>query len=764
MKQAAYLNPGLSPEKRAADLVKRLDLRQLVVQMRNFLASRKTCYAFDDNDVYLHPDFTRYLKGADAVGSLQCLTRSDFWTMRFPGEGYSRRNYARIANKVQEYAIAHNPWKIPLLLFDDCRHGVPGYEATVFPAGIAQAASFSPELLKKIGRHIAREMRGIGIHVSIGPNLNLASDPRWARMEECYGEDPFLAGTLGAAYIRGIQKTTGNGGIEAIAAMHFIGAMGHAENGLDARPANLGAVLTEQILRPFGAGARAGAFGGMASYSSLDGIPGHADRKILTEFLREENHFRGFVEGDANGVYGLEHESAVSDDPVECAALAVNAGLDIDLFAMDGDYYRFDYIQQALDRGLIEMDTIRRRAYNVLLAKFALGLFENPYTDPGQVKVSGGHRLALEAAKESMILLKNRNGILPLDPQTPRKMAVIGPHADDVFNMLGDYTPFVRRKQVTTILDGIRKTVPHWQVFHSKGCNIKTGTEDMLRTAVETAQKSDVILLTLGGSSNRYGLKFNDFGGGSGDIDGSDADCGEGLDRATLELFPAQQKLFRALLALEKPLIVALVHGRPCCVEEIAENADGIVDLWYPGEAGGEALAQLLFGKQDFCGRLPVSIPRHAGQLPVSYHTQRPKRQNYIEMTSAPRWNFGYGLSYAKIEYLDAKLNSDKIRAGEKIALEIELKNVSGFPAMETIQVYITDEFSSLVKPVKELCAVKKIHLPPGSKTRAVLSIPPEAMETLQSNGSKSIESGSFILSIGNAGETFLSVRFQVEA
>ncbi len=757
-----YLDKSYAPEKRAADLVERLDVAELVVQMRNLIASQKGYYSLDADGVYLHSDFTRFLSGTDAVGSLQCLTRCDFWTNRLPSEGYTRRNCARIANCVQEYAIGHSRWQIPLLLFDDCRHGLPAMDGTVFPVGIAQGAAFSPELQEKIARHIGREMRRVGVHVSVGPNLNLACDPRWSRMEECYGEDPYLSGILGAAYIRGMQSKEENGTLLAAAAMHFIAAMGHSENGLDARPVNIGAALTEQILRPFGMGARAGALGGMASYSSLDGVPCHANRKILTDYLRRENNFSGFVEADANGIYALKHENGISGDPVECAALAIRAGLGVDLFAPGGDYYRVEYMQSALERGLIQVETLRQLVHGVLVTKFALGLFENPYVDVEQTTVIGGHDLALQAAKESMTLLKNQDNLLPLNPQATRKIAVIGAHADHVFNLLGDYTPFVRREQVSTIVDGIKNAAPHWQITYARGCDIKTGTPEMLDEALEAARHAEVILLTLGGSSNRYGQEFNAFGGGSGGNSG-DGDCGEGLDRATLELSPAQMDLFRALRQSGKALIVALVHGRPCCIEEVAQQADAIVDLWYPGEAGGEALAQLLFGMADFRGRLPISIPRHAGQLPVCYHTQRPRRRDYVEMTSAPLWSFGYGLSYASVAYLEARLDADTIKAGETPTLQVVLENSSDRVACETVQVYIFDEYSSRVKPLKELCAVKKVEVPPHTKMQVVLPIPPEAMQTLQADGSKVVESGDFVLTVGDAERSFLNVRFRVE-
>lgn len=750
-----YRDPARSVDDRTKDILSRMTVEEKLAQLRILVCPWKDFALKDAGRPILTDKFKSQLCGT-GVGALQCLVRGDVWTRRTLETGFNRREGAELINEAQRQAIENSRLKIPLLIIEDCRHGLPVLGATQFPCGIAQAASWNRDLLKSIGGAIGAEMRSQGVTVSIGPNLCLARDPRWGRMEETYGEDPWLAGRLGAAYIQGLQEETPQGAVRAVAAMIFLGGMGDGENGLDARPVRMGKrELKEIVLRPFAMGARAGALGVMASYSDIDGIPCHANRELLTDILRTDFGFKGFVQGDGDGLWYLWKWHGIAQNLEEAAAAAARAGLDMDLYLEGHDVYG-EPLRKALERGLVSVADIDVLVYRVLRVKFSLGLFEQPYSCPEEserIARSKTHvSLSLDAARQCITLLKNENSVLPLKKGKIRSIAVIGPHADNIYNQLGDYTPFVRRESVVTLLDGIRAMAPEGCVVrYARGCGIRDASKAGFPQAIATAQQSDVAVIAIGTSSNRYVGKATDEAiAAANQMSASpEMDCGEGNDRVTLELLGAQKELVDEIEKTGKPIVVVLIHGRPICMPEVVERADAIVDAWYPGEQGGAAIAEALFGKYNPAGRLPVSIPRHSGQLPVFYNTHRPARKGYIEMSSAPQYQFGYGLSYTSFRYDNLSITPDNIPTNGSTIVSVDVTNIGSMVGDEVVQLYIRDEYSSMVRPERELRGFERIHLQTGETRRVEFPVGPEALCFYGIDMEWVVEPGEFSIMVG---------------
>jgi len=748
-----YLDSKLSAHVRAKDLLSNLSLKEKVAQLRNLVPQNKEYCYIENNEPVLTEKFLNVLRN-DGVGSLQCLTRADFWTNRNKACGFTKETSAKLANAVQKIAIEASPYKIPLILFDDCRHGLPGVDSTVFPVGMGQASTWNRDLMGKLGSAIGTEMRSVGVTGSIGPNLNLARDPRWSRMEETYGEDPYLSGEMGYSYIKGLQGEGEDNSLKAIAAMHFVACMGDSENGLDGRPTNIGWKTANELFMPFAKGIKAGARCAMASYTSIEGVPCHGNKELLTDLMRDKYGFQGFIESDANGVFMMQADYKLHEDMAYCVAKAINAGLNVDLYCSCDTVYTLENVKRAIDKGWLKVETIDKLVYDVLKVKFELGLFENPYVDEKTVVDitnsvrENNKKLALEVARESIILLENKNNILPLCKDEKKKIALIGPHADDIYNLLGDYTPFVEEEDIITPLKGLKKIAEGFEINYARGCNIKTENIEEFNKALAVAKDSDIVIMTVGGSSNRYGQEFNAVGGGNSDWSG-DADCGEGYDRATLEIYPAQLNLWSAIKELNKPMIGVLVHGRTMCINEVADTCDALIDVWYPGESGGLAIAEVIFGLVNPSGKLTVSVPRHAGQLPVYYNAKRTGRRDYLDITSKPLYEFGYGLSYTSFEYSNISIKKESMLPDESTSVKVTVTNTGDCDGYEVAELYVTDQYSEYIRPDRELRDFKKVFLKSKESAELEFIINGDTLGYFGYENNWCVEPGEFIISIG---------------
>lgn len=600
------------------------------------------------------------------------------------------------------------------------------------------------------GAAAGRETRAQGANAAYGPDLDLARDARWSRCEETFGEDPILAGRLGAEVVRGMQAN----GVGATL-KHFA-AYGDAEGGHNGAPARVGRQeLHDALLAPFRMGVEAGALSVMAAYNEIDGIPCTCNGYLLTEVLRHRWGFKGFVVSDCNAVNTIVHDGLALDSET-AAAMALEAGMDSDL---DARAYR-EPLRRALAAGRVDMAAVDAAAANVLRVKFALGLFENPWADEGRaVELIGcrEHReLALEAARKQIVLLKNRGGVLPLARRSMR-LAVVGPNADEPMNQLGDYTAPQPAGSVVTVLDGIRAAAGgQTDVRYARGCRVKTNGRSGFAEALEVANECDAIVAVVGGSSARgMGMGINpETGAALADERSTDIDmeCGEGFDRADLSLAGVQNELLSELGKLGKPLIAVVIAGRPLAMTWLAEHADAILYAWYPGCEGGRAVAEILFGDVCPSGKLPISIPRHVGQLPVYYYHKARARPDYVFTPSAPLYPFGFGMSYTEFEYSKPEITPDVISENQSAWFSVTVKNIGKHEGGEIAQLYIRDVIASVSRPVRELKDFTRVSLAPGDSRRIDFEITPDMLGFhAGENCTWRVEPGEFEVSVGGS-------------
>lgn len=650
---------------------------------------------------------------------------------------------------VQAFALKETRLGIPLLLAEECPHGMMSIGSTTFPCGLAVAAAMDADLAHRIAAAVASELAESGAHIGFGPVADLSLDPRWGRSEENFGEDPWLSGHLASAFVQGFQAS----GRVGCTLKHFAG-YGASEGGRNAGPAPIGErEMRNSHLPPFEQAVRAGAASVMSSYNAVDGVPVSGDRRYLTGILREEWGFDGLVISDSGAVPELQERHRVASDPETAAALALRAGIDLDLCPVHRPGFH-EALERAVERGLIDISLIDAAVGRVLDYKERIGLFREPFGPAPTVELSTQcaehRRLAAEAAVRSVVLLKNEKNLLPLGDEK-RRIALIGPNADDVFNMLGDYTAPQPAGKVTTIRTALAAR-PQWELRYAQGCRIKTGEASEFQEALECAEWADVIIAVMGGSSKREaGIQFAHAGQAVVDAttDTRDMDCGESSDRASLDLLGRQNELLWALQTTGKPLITVLIHGRAMSVARAAELSDALLTAFYPGEEGGEGIAAILEGSEAPSGRLPVTFPRSAGQLPVHYRSRNSLLGDYVDGPLSPLFPFGFGLSTSTFEWEPPTLSRHAISAkellgGSKLQMQITLRNTGRLRATEVVQLYVHDEFASIARPDRELKRVSKITLNPGDTGSVIFEL--DAACFAFWNGSLQLEPGRFQL------------------
>ena len=641
------------------------------------------------------------------VGIYWAVFRADPWTRKTIANGLNPTLAAEAANAMQRYAIEHTRLGIPIFLAEEAPHGHMAIGSTVFPTGLGMAATWNTELMQQVGEVIGKEIRLQGGHISYGPVLDLAREPRWSRVEETLGEDHYLSGEMAAAMIKGLGGGNLSLPYSTIATLkHFI-AYGISEGGQNGARSIVGPRELKQVfLPPFKRAIDAGALSVMTSYNSLDGIPCTSNRELLTEVLREEWEFdRGFVVSDLFSIDGLKGTHRTATSSQDAAIQALLAGVDVDL---GGNCYV--QLVEAVRSGKVDETALDQAVRRVLRLKFEMGLFERPYVDSKMAGKEVNHpdaiTLARQVAQQSITLLKN-DGILPLSKD--KKVAVIGPNADNIYNMLGDYTAPQPDGKVITVYQGIKAMLGADQCTYAKGCAIRDTMDCDITAAVEAARQADVVIAVVGGSSARdFKTSYEDTGAATAEQDFiSDMECGEGFDRATLDLLGKQIELLEALKKTGKPLVVVYIEGRPLNKNWADENANALLTAYYPGEQGGNAIADVLFGDYNPSGRLPMSVPRHVGQLPVYYNKPRPVAHDYVEMSAQPLYPFGYGLSYTTFEYSNLTLHDGNF-------ISFDVTNTGSMKGDEVVQIYVRHTNVSVVLPERQLAAFKRITLEPG--------------------------------------------------
>lgn len=756
-KKLPYKDATLPIEQRVGDLLGRMSVKEKIGQLRCTLAWNY--YEIKGNDVVPSESFKKDIAEGQ-IGMLWGTYRADPWTQKSLENGLNPELAAKAGNALQRYVVEHTRWGIPLFLAEEAPHGHMAIGTTVFPTGLGMAATWDTALIERVGEVIAKEIRLQGGHISYGPVLDLARDARWSRVEETMGEDPVLTAEIGAAQVRGLGGGNLSLPYSTLATLkHFI-AYGTTEGGQNGNPTFLGQrELWENFLPTFKRVIDAGALSIMTSYNSLDGIPSTCNDYLLTDVLHNQWNFRGFVVSDLYSINGMWHTHHVTNTLDEAGVMALKAGVDADLGAL-----AYENLEKALNNGDITIDDIDRACGRILRMKFEMGLFENPYVDAKKAKKevrSEAHRqVALQAARASVTMLKNDNNTLPLAKTS--HVAVIGPNADNRYNQLGDYTSPQDDGNVKTVLDGIRQKIGTANVEYVKGCAVRDTTESDIKAAVKAAERADVIVVCVGGSSARdFKTSYKDTGAAVADASVvSDMDCGEGFDRATLSLLGDQQRLLECLKATGKPMIVVYIEGRPLDKTWAADNADALLTAYYPGQEGGTAIADVLFGDYNPAGRLPVSVPADIGQIPVYYNKKAPLVHDYVEMSALPLYSFGFGLSYTTFDYSDMKITE----TGNGWMVECNVTNTGNYDGEEVVQLYIHDEVASTVQPLKQLKHFARKMIRKGETERFCFMLTKDDLCIVDRNMNRVVEPGDFKIMIGSSSdnirlETMMTVK-----
>ncbi|MGB8212046.1 MAG: glycoside hydrolase family 3 N-terminal domain-containing protein [Anaerolineales bacterium] len=755
--ETPYRNPSLTVEARVADLLSRMSLEEKIAQVSAFHMQTNVL----PNESTELDDATR-TQLANGVGGLGR-----------PGQNSSARDTAIATNAVQKYLREQTRLGIPAFFVDEALHGLMASGSTSFPQAIGLASTWDPELVQQVFTAAAREMRARGENWALTPVLDLAREPRWGRTEETYGEDPFLGSRIGVAAVRGLQGASLAGEPEPLDRQHVLAtakhfaAHGQPEGGRNAAPANFAErELRENYLRAFQAAVmEAGVGAVMASYNEINGIPAHIHPWLLGQVLRDEWGFQGVLVSDGNGISQLETIHHVAGSKAEAARKALAAGIDFEL-----DTCYFTTLLGLVRDGSVPEAQVDQAVGRVLAAKFRLGLFDQPYADPdeaGRVTNCAEHRrLAYRAATKSLVLLKN-DGLLPLDLEKRRTLAVIGPDAAGLH--LGGYA--ADPGHGLSILEGIRQKVAgRMDILYARGCKITADDfggqgwrgwhenaspasdpledERLIAEAVETARKAEVVLLVIGENETvcREAWGENHLG-----------------DRDSLDLPGRQNDLVGAVVGTGRPVIVLLINGRPLSVTYAAEHANALFEGWYLGQAGGEAFADALFGDVNPGGKLPITFPRSVGQIPAYYNHKPSARRSYLWAEKTPLFPFGHGLSYTTFEYTDLQVNPAKIEPDGEAVVHVEVRNTGARPGDEVVQLYIHDVLTERVtRPVKELKGFRRITLQPGEKQVVEFTLSAEALSFLDEKMERVVEPGTFEIMVGTSSAELQTVLLEV--
>lgn len=763
-----YRDRSLSIEERVDDLLSRMTIEEKIGQLIQLYGWE--VYTNDNGKITLTDAFKEDMK-TWGIGSLYGTLRADPWTGVTLDTGLSPREGAEAVNQIQRFAVEETRLGIPILIGEECSHGHMAIGATVFPVPLSLGSTWNVPLYERMCKATAAETRSQGGAVTYSPVLDVVRDPRWGRTEECFGEDSYMIGQMAEAAVKGMQGDALDAPDSIGVTLKHYAGYGSSEGGRNAAPVHMGLrELHEVDLPPFEKAVAAGALSLMTAYNEIDGVPCTSSHYLLTELLREKWGFDGFVITDCGAINMLQDGHNVAEDGESASQLALQAGVDME---MSGSMFR-RYLLNAYEQQKISLKDIDNATGRVLQAKFRLGLFDQPYTDPSHAEDVIGceaHReLAHQLAVEGTVLLKNKDGILPLQREKKQRIAVIGPNADRIYNQLGDYTSPQPREQISTVLDGVRSKLKDTdcEVLYAPGCRVKDDSRDGIAQAVACASEADVTVLVLGSSSAR------DFGEGTIDLrtgasvitdtPTSEMDCGEGVDRAQLNLSGVQLELAQQIHQLGKPMIVVYINGRPIVEPWLDEHADAILEAWYPGQAGGLAIADLLFGDANPSGKLTITIPKHTGQLPLSYNLKRTSlNRRYVETDLKPQYPFGYGLSYTEFKLEDVQLQSPRIRANETTQVQVKVTNTGDRAGAEVVQLYITDKSSSVTRPKLELKGFEKVWLAPGEARIVTLPIGYEQLSLINMACERVVEPGEFVIHVGNSSEQLTSVSLFVE-
>ncbi|MCC2973914.1 glycoside hydrolase family 3 N-terminal domain-containing protein [Massilia sp. IC2-476] len=747
-----YKQAGAPVEARVEDLLRRMTLEEKIAQMQCLWQKKPAVQNADssfspDKAVAAYPNgMGMFARPSDRLlgNAANVAGNSGATANRGP------RETAEYVNAVQKWAVERTRLGIPVLMHEEALHGYTAREATCFPQAIGLASSFDPALVTQVFSVAAREMRARGANLALAPVVDVARDPRWGRIEETYGEDPHLCGVIGKAAVIGFSgETLPLAPNKVHATLKHMTGHGQPESGTNIGPANVGErALREDFFPPFEKIIKETKIAAvMPSYNEIDGQPSHANRWLLTDVLRKEWGFKGATVSDYMAVNELITRHSLAATPKEAALRAIKAGVDVET----PDPLGYLTLAELVREKRISVKEIDDSVRRILRLKFDAGLFENPYADAAKAEAltatPDAIALAREAARRSAVLLKNDKGLLPLQPERVGKMLLLGTHARDT--PIGGYSDIPRH--VVSVYEGLQKEAQAqgFSLAYAEGVRLTEeriwGKDQIVFTkpdvnarliaeAVEAAKSADTIVMVLGDNemTAREAWADNHLG-----------------DRTTLDLLGQQNDLARAIFALGKPTVVLLLNGRPLSTTLLAERADALLECWYLGQETGHAVADLLFGRANPGGKLPVTIAREVGQLPMYYNRKPSSRRGYIDGTTSPLYPFGYGLSYTRFEISAPRLAQARIGTAGSTRVEVDVRNVGSLRGDEVVQLYIRDDVSSVTRPLLELKGFQRVSLEPGESRRLSFDIKPSDLWFFNGDMKRVVEPGTFSIFVG---------------
>ncbi|RPI03126.1 MAG: beta-glucosidase [Calditrichaeota bacterium] len=738
-----YKNPDLPIPARVNDLIQRMTLAEKIGQMNMPCVYEGGLGETDEEKMQGVREFVRgaQLSGLGPGGG--------FFTLPNTILHHGTEQQVTFINELQKMAIEKTRLGIPLLMTEEGTHGLMCSGGTIFPEGPALGSTWNLDLIRRIYSATAREARAIGIHQLFTLVVEPIRDPRLGRNQEAYSEDPFLCARYAETIVNAIQGQDISAADKCVAGLCHYPGQSEPLSGLERGAMEISERKLRQVfLPPWEAGIHAaGALGVMATYPTIDGVPTHASPWILTTLLRGELGFEGLVLSEGGGISTIIY-NGLATDMKQAGQLALKAGVDVGISYESG--YMLDLIA-SVQEGAVEEKLIDRAVRRILTQKFKLGLFEKPYVDLDRA-IGIVHRLehqdlALQAAREGIVLLKNEGNLLPLQLDQLKTIAVIGPNADDAKNQLGDYTAINVLQPVITVKEALNRLVGEDRVIYVQGCEVTGQQRDEIARAREAAQQADAAIVVLGENEWRA---YDAEGKRTGTV-------GEAFDAATLELTGMQEELVQAVASTQKPTVVVLINGRPLAIRWIAEHIPAVIEAWIPGEKGGVAIAEVLFGLVNPSGKLPVTVPRHTGQLPVYYNHPKSKQYwldhgwgiRYVDMDKTPLFPFGHGLSYTTFHYSRLTKSSERIGHAGSMIVSVDIENLGKRPGQETVQLYIEDVLASVSTPVLELRGFEKIELAPGEKKTVTFTLKAEHLAIYDRNMERVVEPGEFKIKIG---------------
>ena len=743
-----YLDSQQPIETRVDDLLSRMSLKEKVGQLN------LPCVYVDQLGKNIPEKLEACKRFAAGTQTNEIGPGAGFFTLADTILHAGTEQQVEYFNELQKIALTQTRLKIPLLEDEEGTHGGMFSGATVFPEGLAIGSSFDMPLVESIYAAAARESRAVGIHLLSTLVLELNRDPRMGRNEEGYTEDPYLASRIAEAIVRGAQGPNINAPDRTVALMTDFPTQSEPMSGLERGAISLSErALREDVLPPWTAAiTKNGALGVMAGYPEVEDIPAHASKKWLNDVLRHELGFKGIITSEGEGFGTLIYEGIVPTQK-EAGILGLKAGVDLNITYEPA--YMGPLIEN-VEEGRIPMQLIDRAVRRVLDLKFRLGLFEHPYVDPARAKLvmhsSQHQQLALDAAREGIVLLKNERNLLPLKKDL-KTIAVIGPNADSGSNLFGDYSPQVVPQHVDTVLDGIKsKLSPATRIVYARGCAINDQDKSGFQHAVQAVRGADVAVVVVGEQSRREGE----------DAKNQPAPTdGEGYDVASLDLTGVQEDLVRAIQATGTPTVLVLVNGRPLSIRWAADHVPAIVEAWEPGERGGQAIADILFGDYNPSGRLAITIPRSVGQLPVYYNYKPSKSywinggwthtKGYVDLPGTPLYPFGYGLSYTQFQYSNLRVEPLEIRTEGETHVSVDVENTGKQAGVETVQLYVRERFTPVATPVKQLRGFERVALDSGQKKTVTFRLGPEDFRLLNEDMHWVVVPGTIDIMIGKS-------------